>query len=64
MSTQPLKEVKPRKPRARQTAVVLGALQERVLAMPLTDEVEFHRDRMLDLLDELTRSLNRGTEEE
>ena len=64
MSTQPLKEVRVRKPRARRTEIVIGALQERIMAIPQVEHLEFHRERLLELVDELTRSLNRGTEEE
>lgn len=53
------KEAKARKPRARSRDVVLGAMNERLLAIPMTDELECHRTRLLELLDELQRSLNK-----
>ncbi len=64
MSTQPIKEVRARKPRARKTEVIIGALQERILSLPNNEESYQHRERALELIDELSRSLNRGTEEE
>ena len=67
MSTQPFKEVKSRKPRARRTDIVIALLGEVTLMSEKTDKPELMRDyfnRIAELLDELGRSLNRGTEEE
>lgn len=59
-------EVPPRKrkPAARPTAVVVGAITERISMLPNTDELVPHRDRLTDLLDELRRSISKKEEPE
>jgi len=56
MSTQP-KEVKTRKPRARHRDVVLGAIDERLACILVTDDNAHHIARLEGLFDELRRSL-------
>ena len=61
-----IKEKKARKPKARDTAVVIGCLEERlsVIADGLNDTGNPHVARLLELCDELRRSLGgRETEE-
>ena len=50
-------ELKTRKPKARQRDVVIGCLEERSCMVGGPDNVA-HRERLLELLDELKRSLN------
>ena len=55
--------IKGRKPKARHRDVVLGAIEERVGCIQ-EDGDHGHRDRLLELLDELRRSLGRNDEPE
>lgn len=46
-----------RKKPARHQEVIWGAINERLLMLPQTEELEPHRTRLEELLDELRRSL-------
>ena len=52
-----------RRPAARQRDVVLGCIEERLLMIPMTDDLEPHRTRLLELLDELKRSVGKDGDE-
>jgi hypothetical protein len=61
MSTE-IKERK-RRPAARQKDVVLGCIEERLSMIPMTEDLEPHRARLEELLDELRRSLGKDESE-
>ena len=52
-----------RRPAARQRDVVLGCIEERLLMIPIADDLEPHRTRLLELLDELKRSVGKEESE-
>lgn len=57
-----VEKMRVRKKPARHRDIVLGCIDERLLMIPLTDDLEPHRVRLTELLDELRRSLGKNTE--
>jgi len=53
-----------RKPKARAAEVVIGALEERISMIEVTPDANDHLVRIMELFDELKRSLNGNRSEE
>lgn len=54
--------VRKRRPAPRRSEIVLACLEERLCMIPMTDDIEPHRTRLMELLSELRRSLNKNAD--
>ena len=66
-SEQKLKEARPRKPKARNYAIVFGAIEERLSVLMDVDGYDaahVHVSRIIELMDELKRSISKDNVDE
>lgn len=52
-----------RKKPARRPDVVMACLTERLFMIPMTDDIEPHRARLIELIDELGRAISKNAPE-